>query len=144
MKENMKILVAYDGSDFSKKALDEAVDVAKRFSGNVTVLHVYWDPSEGVHEKTLERVEKIEVRDRVSIQVMDELEPKLKRAGVKYDFRSERSNHPPAVILRIASDEGYDLIALGSRGMGGAKAWLLGSVSSRVVSEADCPVLVAK
>lgn len=144
MKENMNILVAYDGSEFSKKALDEAVDIAKRFSGKVTVLHVYWDPSEEAHEKVLERVERIEVRDRVSIQVLDDLEPELKKAGIKYDLRSERSNHPPAVILRIAGDEGYDLIALGSRGMGGAKAWLLGSVSSRVVSEADCPVLVAK
>ncbi len=48
------------------------------------------------------------------------------------------------MILRVAEEEGYDLIAIGSRGLGGAKAWLLGSVSNKVVSESDIPVLVAK
>ena len=144
MKENMKILVAYDGSSYAKRALDDAVKIAKKFSGKVTVLHVYWDPTEETHEGVVRTVERTEVRDRVSIRFLDDLEPELKKTGVKYDLRSERSNHPPSVILRIAGDEGYDLIAIGGRGLGGAKAWLLGSVSSKVVSEADCPVLVAK
>jgi nucleotide-binding universal stress UspA family protein len=144
LKDDMKILVAYDGSSYSKKALDDTVEIAKRFSGSITVLNVYWDPTEEAHEEVVRTVEDIEVRDRGSLRILDDLEPELKEAGVKYELRSERSNRPPEVILRIAKDEGFDFIAIGCRGMGGAKAWLLGSVSQKVVSEADRPVLVAK
>jgi nucleotide-binding universal stress UspA family protein len=144
LKGDMKILVAYDGSIYSQKALDEIIEIAKRFSGSITVLNVYWDPTEEAHEEVVRRVEDIEVRDRGSLRILNDLEPELKEAGVKYELRSERSNRPPEMILRIAKDEGFDLIAIGSRGMGGAKAWLLGSVSQKVVSEADRPVLVAK
>jgi nucleotide-binding universal stress UspA family protein len=41
-------------------------------------------------------------------------------------------------------DEAFDLITIGSRGMGGGKGWILGSVSSRVIEEAPCPLLVVK
>jgi nucleotide-binding universal stress UspA family protein len=44
MKDGSKILVAYDGSEFSKRALKEAADLAKKFGGSVTLLHVFWDP----------------------------------------------------------------------------------------------------
>lgn len=144
LKKGVKILVAYDGSEYSKKAVSEAADIAKQFSGSVTVLHVFWDPSQVSQEAKVAAVEGIEVRDQPSIRLMQEVEPGLKKVGVKYEFRSERSNQPPNVILRVAGDEGYDLITMGCRGLGGAKAWLLGSVSQKVVSEANIPVLIIK
>lgn len=70
--------------------------------------------------------------------------PGLKKSGVKYELRSERSDDAPSVILGIAENEGYDLITMGCRGLGEAKAWLLGSVSQKVVSESKCPVLISK
>ena len=144
MKDEMKILVAYDGSNFAKKAVDESVEIAMKFDGSLTILYVYWDPLEESQEALVGAVEGIEVRDSGSLRLLDDLEPELEKSGVKYELRSERSTHPPSVILLVAEEEGYDLIALVSRGRGGAKAWLLGSVSNKVVSEADCPVLVAK
>jgi len=134
----MKILVGYDGSEYAKKALSEAIDIARKFKGSVTILHVYWDPA-GV-----QKFEGVEVRDQPSFQILKEAEERLKAAKVKYELRSEWSNHPPNVILSMAKDEGFDCIALGSRGLGGAKAWLLGSVSSKVVAEAECTVIVTK
>jgi nucleotide-binding universal stress UspA family protein len=41
-------------------------------------------------------------------------------------------------------DEACDLITIGSRGIGGGKAWVLGSVSRKVIEDAPCPVLVIK
>ncbi len=144
MKDGIKILAAYDGSDYSKKAVDEAADIAKKFKGSVTVLNVFWDPAQIAKEDEVAAVEGIDVRDQPSLMILDDLEPGLKKAGVKYELRSERSEDVPSVIIGIAENEGYGLITMGCRGLGRAKAWLLGSVSQKVVSESKCPVLIVK
>lgn len=127
MRFGMKILVAYDGSVHADQALNEALDLAKSFSGSITVLHVFWEESE---EESLELLKGVEGR--------------LKDANVKYDLRTERGQNIPRRITRIATEEGCDLIVIGSRGLGGGKAWVLGSVSSRVLEDATCPILVVK
>jgi nucleotide-binding universal stress UspA family protein len=142
MKEGLKVLVAYDGSKESNNAVAAAADLAERFKGSVTVLNVYWDPMEGKYEPVVEKLEKTSISDEGGIRILDDVEPMLKKRKVKYDLRMERDPNVPKTILRIAEDEGYGCIALGSRGMGGARAWLLGSVSSRVIAEAPCPVIV--
>ena len=142
MKEGLKVLVAYDGSKESKNAVMEAADLAKRFQGSVTVLNVYWDPEEQKYEPVVEKMENTSIRDSGSIRILDDVEPLLKDKKVKYNMRSERNPNVPKTILKIAENEGYGCIALGSRGTGGARAWLLGSVSSRVIAEAPCPVIV--
>jgi len=133
----MKILVAYDGSPQSKYALKEATDIIREFSGEMTVLHVYWDPEIREYDGT-------EIRDRLSLRLLDDIKNTLDESGVKYNLRSEHHPNTPGAILNIAENEKYDIIALGSRGIGGARAWLLGSVSNKVVSEAPCTVLVTK
>lgn len=127
MKIGMKILVAYDGSDYAKRALSEAVELAKKFSGSITLLHVPWEES-----------------DEESHKLLASAADGLKGTGVKYNVRSERGQNIPRRITRIATEENFDLITIGSRGMGGAKAWMLGSVSSAVIEEATCPVLIVK
>ena len=137
MKSGAKILVAYDGSEFANRALNEAVDIAKKVNGSVTLIHVFWDPNVKKYEGT-------EVRDQPTIQLMADAEKILKASKVKHELRSERSDDAPHVILKAANEGGFDYIAMGSRGRGGAKAWILGSVSSRVVAESHCPVIVVK
>lgn len=123
----MKVLVAYDGSTQADNAINEAIDLVKEFSGSITILHVPWEES-----------------DEKSKAMLKKTEERLKKAGVKYELRSERNNNAPVRIISIAESEKFDLIAIGSRGIGGAKAWILGSVSAKVVAEAPCPVLVVK
>jgi nucleotide-binding universal stress UspA family protein len=127
LRVGMKILVAYDGSDHAKRALGEATELAKKFSGSITILHVPWEESDDESQSLLRRAAE-----------------GLKDAGIKYNVRSERGQNIPRRITRIATEENYDLITIGSRGMGGAKAWMLGSVSSTVIEEATCPVLIVK
>jgi len=138
LRDGAKILVAYDGSEYSKKALREAIDIAKKFSGSVTVLHVFWEPLAS------RRIEGMEVRDQPAMRLMEDAEKMLKASSVKYEMRSENSSQIPDVILKVAKEGGFDSIALGSRGMGGARAWLLGSVSSRIAAEAEKTVIIAK
>ena len=142
MKEGLRVLVAYDGSNESKNAVSVAGDLAKRFNGSVTVLNVYWDPMEEKYEPVVEAVEKTSMGDMGSLRILDDAGEILEKSKIKYDLRTERNPNVPKTILRIAEDEGYGCIALGSRGVGGARAWLLGSVSSRVIAEASCPVIV--
>ena len=138
MRDGAKILVAYDGSEYSKKALREAIDIVKKFSGSVTVLHVFWEPLAS------RRIEGMEVRDQPAMRLMEDAEKMLKASSVKYEMRSENSSQIPDVILKVAKEGDFDSIALGSRGMGGARAWLLGSVSSRIAAEAEKTVIIAK
>lgn len=142
MQDGLKILVAYDGSTESHRALEEAADLANKFSGSVTVLNVYWDPSEQQQEPIVERIEGISIMDEGSLRILDNAKSLLKEKKTKYKLRSERDPNVPNTIMKIAENEEFGCIALGSRGKGGARAWLLGSVSSRVIAEAPCPVIV--
>jgi nucleotide-binding universal stress UspA family protein len=142
MEDGLKILVAYDGSKPAMKAVEEAIGLAKRYKGSVTVLNVYWDPAETRYEPVVEKLERVSVGDMGPMRILDDAEPLLEKSKVKYDLRVERNSNVPKTILRIAEDEGYGCITLGCRGLGGARAWLLGSVSSKVIAEATCPVFV--
>ena len=127
MKPLMKILVAYDGSASSDKALIEAMDLAEKYKGSIILTQVAWEKSdETVHAQLIP------------------VEERLKKAGIKYKLRIERSEYIPRQIVRVASDEACDLITIGSRGLGEAKAWVLGSVSRKVIEDAHCPVLIVK
>ena len=138
LRDGAKILVAYDGSDYSMRALNEAISLAKKFSGSVTLLHVFWEPV------AARRVEGTEVRDQPVIRLMGDAEKALKASNVKHELRSENSSQIPDTILKVAKEGGFDTIAMGSRGMGGAKAWLLGSVSSKIAAESEIPVIITK
>jgi len=127
LKPPLKILVAYDGSAHADKALSESIDIAEKFNGSIIVLRVAWDKS-----------------DDDSRRLLRSAEERLKKSDVGYDLRIERSQYAPRRIVRVAMDEGCDLITVGSRGLGASKAWVLGSVSGRVIEDAHCPVLVVK
>ena len=142
MKEGIKILVAYDGSVESANAVRTSADLAKALNGSITVLNVYWDVSQVRYEGEVQQTERISVMDEGSLRILDDLEPMLKEKGVKYEFQSERDPNIPRTIMRVAERGGFDCIALGSRGLGGARAWLMGSVSSRIISDSICPVIV--
>jgi nucleotide-binding universal stress UspA family protein len=138
MKENMKILVPFDGSKHSKNAAKEAIDLAKKYSGSVTLLNIHWDPkASGEYDGT-------EIRDQPIIQIFEDIEMDLKKSGINYELRYENDVNAPNAILQFSNEEGYDTIIMGCRGIGGAKAWLLGSVSTRVAAEATCPVIIVK
>jgi nucleotide-binding universal stress UspA family protein len=128
LKKGMKVLVNHDGSVHADNALTEAIEIAKEFSGSITLLNVY------------DRADQEEESQRL----LKKVEENVKKAQVEYHVRSIFAANIPLAITRLAEDEEFDLIALGSRGVGGARAWLLGSVSHRVITEAHCPVLVVK
>jgi nucleotide-binding universal stress UspA family protein len=127
MQDEIRILVGYDGSSPSKKALDEAITIAKRFSGFIKVVGVY---GRGYLEKAKTSV--IEVKET------------LKREKVEYEVELVQGSNPARTLETTAKNENFDLIAIGNRGLGNTASMLLGSVSRRIVSNAQCNVLVVK
>ena len=123
----MKILVGIDGSEHSQKALMNAIDIAKRFSAHVKAVIVY---KRGMDKKAKEALE--------------EAEQYLKREKIEYSLSSILGSNPSRALVNTAKHENFDLIVVGSRGLGSAASFLLGSVSKQVVSKAHCNVLVVK
>jgi nucleotide-binding universal stress UspA family protein len=127
MKDEMKILVGIDGSEHSKKALMEAITLAKKFSGFVKVVTVY---KQGMNEKAK--------------KILEEAEQHLKKEKIDHSLSSILGSTPSRALANIADHENFDLIVVGSRGLGSTTSILLGSVSRQAVSKALCDVLVVK
>ena len=70
-------------------------------------------------------------------QLLDEEE-------IDSSLESILGSNPSRALVDTAENENFDLIVVGSRGLGNAAAFLLGSVSKQVVSKASCDVLVVK
>ena len=64
------------------------------------------------------------------------------QAGVTKVRGFVKAGHPSRTIVKFAKDKNADLIVVGSRGLGDIEGYLLGSVSHKVTSLSDCPVLV--
>jgi nucleotide-binding universal stress UspA family protein len=81
--------------------------------------------------------------ERESQKALDDTAAVLKEANVKHDTRMEWGN-AAQMLTKIASSDGYDMIVLGSRGLGGIAGLVLGSVSDQVLHRAHCPVLIVR
>lgn|SRR3990172_7996900 len=127
MFDKIRILVCYDESLQSKKALAEAISVAKHFSGFIKVVNVY------------EKGKKKEAEITIS-----EAKQNLEKADVTYDVSLVLSSNPAKALGVIAKQENIGLIVIGNRGLGRKLSFLLGSVSKQVVANSHCNVLVVK
>ena len=127
MFDKMRILTGCDGSVQSKKALTEAISIAKKFSGFVKVVSVY--------DKGMEKKAEANIA---------EAKQQLEKEDIKYDVLMTLSSNPAKTLQTIAKQENFDLIVVGSRGLGGKVSILLGSVSKKVVADSYCNVLVVK
>jgi len=147
-----RIMVAYDSSEPSKRALDLAAKTAAMFKGELVILTVvsrvvpptftedgegpiivpdmqrFMDVQKEIYKRSLEEAE-VEVRARY---------PGLKFEALLLEGR------PSATIVEVAEERDVNLIMIGSRGLGGITGWILGSTSRRVVDQCTKPILVVK
>ena len=140
-----KILVPVDRSESSKRALEYALKLANSNKSKVTILHVV-EPLSSVPETEV-AIHAVEVAaENLARELLDGLADKAQK---DYGIKPElvwRVGHPADVILDVAKEKaaGSDLIVMGSRGLGGFKEMLLGSVSHAVVNHAKMPVLIVR
>jgi nucleotide-binding universal stress UspA family protein len=134
-----KVLIAYDGSESAKRALQMAVDLLHRGEVEVSILAV----AEGLplygYAGTLPSAEQENERQAQ----LTEAAKALAEHGMASTL-VKRSGDPATAILDEAQKEGIDVIVMGTRGLSTADRWLLGSVSTKVLHHASCSVLVAR
>ncbi|MEI0739550.1 universal stress protein [Paenibacillus sp. JTLBN-2024] len=140
-----KILLAYDGSKASNRALDRAVQLAQAAPGSVIqVVHAFDFPRVFIGEG-LAPIPASVNKDYYDLaeQTVEEAKKRLDDAGVSYNAELIQGA-PAETILKYAQEHGSDVIVIGSRGLGGIREFVLGSVSHNVVQHARIPVLVIK
>ena len=131
------ILVAYDGSESAKRALDVA---AERANGSpLTVVSVAELLPQFGRAGAMLLPEEDDERKRELAEAMGV----LKARGIKAKAVERRGDAAEAIVDE-AQKEDAELIVVGTRGLNAAKRWLMGSVSTRVVQHAPCNVLVVR
>ena len=126
-----KILVGVDGSEHSKRALAEAIRIGKKFEAEITVVNVFYPtPTPPVHE--------------FSHKILEDAKIILENEKVKYELVSVTDTNPSKVIIEMARDRKFDLVVVGSRGVGAAHALFLGSHSDKISHESQVNVLIVK
>jgi nucleotide-binding universal stress UspA family protein len=142
-----RILLAADGSEESRLARGAAAELSAATGAEVHVAHVLPSPermygphfySPDVKSSLLERVEE-EARE-----FLDRQAEEISSAGGKVGGTHLASGNAPARIVKLAEELHADLTVLGSRGLGGVRRALMGSVSDSVVRHAHNPVLIVR
>jgi nucleotide-binding universal stress UspA family protein len=135
-----KILLATDGSREADLAATTAADLAKSTSSELHVVYVGQVLPPPLTQTEIETGRL----DREDQALLDQQVRKIEEAGAAVAEAHRRSGHEDAEIVALAEDIGAGLIVMGSRGQGGVRRALMGSVSDSVVRHAHCPVLVVR
>jgi nucleotide-binding universal stress UspA family protein len=135
-----KILIAYDGSESAKHALDFALELATRYDAELHVLAVARTPEFG-EEVEIEAL--IEQSRRHVEHVLQAVKNRLAGSPLKISFEID-IGHPAVQIVRYAERHGIDHIVVGHRGHTVFDGWLLGSVAKQVMAHARCAVTVVR
>ena len=146
-----KVLVAYDGSDPSKRALDHAAKMAAMFEGELVILTVVPKVSVPVYsnaELGAQAMDIASLQERMREnygQSMKKAEEEIK--GLYPHLKVEtilKEGRPSNIIVSEADKLGVSLIVMGSRGLGGISGWILGSTSHQVVDQCTKAILIVK
>lgn len=140
-----KILVAVDGSENSKKAILKARALAELNDSEVTLLSVVNDAMMN-NPYVTRRDHKLAISKAFMEQGNTILRKSLDIFG-PYKGKVETSlkyGDPGKTIIKIAEEEGYDLVIMGSRGLNAISRAMLGSVSNKVLNHIHISVLIVK
>ena len=133
-----KLLVATDGSEYSKAAVEEAIGLAGSCSGKLYVIHVIetgadvdlWDTT------AAEKLETIMRKD------LEGIKAKAAKQGVQAELLMHLGDEPYKLIVSDAKKFKVGTIVMGSHGRTGLSRLMMGSTVTRVIGHAPCRVLV--
>src|SRR5215217_2195974 len=135
-----RIAVGVDGSKTATKALEMAVEIARRFEASVVLLSASRDstaPSSGRAVDTVEVDWASNPSSRIH-EILARTQAQLQRSGLECTTVVDEGE-PGAVLVRLADECGADMLVVGNKGM---HRRVLGSVPNTVAHKAGCAVLI--
>jgi nucleotide-binding universal stress UspA family protein len=138
-----KILVPTDGSDYSTRAAEYAISIAKVHDAQITFAYV-------VDEIVIDQFSKAAEREAVEAELKSDGQRALNYAVGLAEKEGVKSvpmlvkGRPFEQIVNLAKSFDMDIIVMGTYGRRGAERILIGSVAERVIEYSPCPVLVVK
>jgi nucleotide-binding universal stress UspA family protein len=141
------ILLPTDGSELSTQAVRAGIRLAKSLGARVTALHTtpQFYPDKMPAREIPERSSEYEKQTREeAARVLGAVEEAAREAGVACNALHRASDSPWEEIIKVATEQGCDLICMASHGRHGLNALLLGSETTKVLTHSKIPVLVCR
>ena len=145
------ILVTTDGSENANRAVEAATILAKQNGSELIIVHVVSEavPAQyspiGINTPAADYTNYFQIAEEQGKKIVDQAVEKAKGEGIKVRGETFRTiSSTVESIVEAADKEHADLIVVGTRGLGGFKKLLMGSVSSGIVSHANCSVLIVR
>ena len=140
----MKILVPVDGSPASIRAVKLAVDQVRALpEASLVLVNVQNFSGLSLPEQIMPSAWIQREEQRAADEALKDAVTTCREAGISYVTRTERSGVAPT-IDRVARDEHVQHIFMGTRGLGGVRGLLLGSVATQLLHLVDVPVTLVK
>lgn len=136
----MNILVPLDGSDYSKKALLQACDVAKNYQANLILVYVV-DKSHSLN--LLDKSEYLKMLRKFGEKVLIKGKETAKAEGMDVTTVMKEGNITNEIV-KLAKNKKCNLIIVGSKGLGATARFFLGSISNKLANNSPCSVLIVK
>ena len=140
-----KILVPFDGSGYSQKAFEKALEIAEKFGSKLTAITVLQSKVADSAGISLERMQEIQDEEKdTATTMLKNLEEHANAKNVPFSMEVIHNPSPSDGIITLADNNNVDLIVIGSHGRTGFRKIVLGSVANGVLAHAKCPVLITK
>ena len=136
----MNILVPLDGSNYSKKALLQACDIAKNYQAKLILVYVV-DKSRSLN--LLDKNEYLKMLRRFGEKVLVKGKETAKTKGMDVTTIMKEGNITNEIV-KLAKNKKCNLIIVGSKGLGATARFFLGSVSNKLANNSPCSVLIVK
>ena len=138
-----KILVPADGSDNSYRALEAALVFSEKLGSSISVVNVMEQvPITHIESEKLPN-ELLEAYKKENQEILSKCSDIAHQKGIIIKTVLLQGN-PAPVILDYIKKENFDLVIMGSRGMGKFKELILGSVSSKIMHHSPCAVMIIR
>lgn len=143
-----KILLATDGSEDAELANSTAVDLANSTNSELHVVTVARNPDPSYRTEASFSLGYEDLMERIKQDAQETLDKEVKQiqetGGKVADAHLRIGESRDQEIVRLSEELGIGLIVMGSRGLGGMRRALMGSVSDSVVRNAHCPVMIVR
>jgi len=142
------ILIATDGSALAEKAVSHGLSLAKSVGAKITAViveapfNVYDVPASRIRQMSEAFAQHAEHIKQHAAKVLNHVEDAAKATSVPCETVQLEHDHPYKAIIATAKDKSCDLIVMASHGRSGISAFLLGSVTNKVLTHTNIPVLV--